>query len=276
MRWWINGIGQLILGILGFITNSVSISILIRGELSTTFNHLLACLAFSDNMHYICSVAMSIMTLFFANQSIRGTYFPQFHSVWFMCSSYIFLGLVTERFLALSQPQKYFDTGTPRKSSWKRIILYTLPVLFFSIVYHLPIFLEIEFGEFEVSGENRTINWKYTDLHFNETFKLWYKNICRVIFRGILPFFILLFANYKLILAAKNMRKYFSGSRRYKSFEVRQAHSLIVIVTVNFVNFFLYCAKKAYLLFVFKANTVAGCTVSPSILSEAVEAAQVL
>ena len=55
--------GQLLLGLIGFLTNSVSLSILVRKELATTFNHLLACLAVSDNLHYICSVAMAIITL---------------------------------------------------------------------------------------------------------------------------------------------------------------------------------------------------------------------
>ena len=211
MRWWINGIGQFTLGILGFLTNSVSISILIRRELSTTFNHLLACLAFSDNMHYICSVAMAIITLT-RNGSIRGTYFPQFHSVWFMCSAYIFLGLATERYFAISNLRNSSVSSSVKKSSWKRVLLYTTPVLLFTLIFHMPSFMEIKFGEFNLTSgnktSNQTITWMHTDLRKNEAYIFWYKNVLRVFFRGILPFGALMFANFKLVLAIRNLRKY--------------------------------------------------------------------
>ena len=192
-----------------------------------------------------------------------------------MCSAYIFLGLVTERFLALSKPHEYFASGTATKSSWKKIVKYTLPILIFSLVFHIPSFFEIKFGEFPISADNRTAKWMYTELNFNETYILVYKNICRVIFRGILPFLTLLFANYKLIVAARNLKKMLPESARLKSFRIRQAHGLIVIVSVNFVNFFLYVAKKMYLLFFQSSQTSLTCKIGPSVFSEVVESAQV-
>lgn len=108
--WWFNGVGQLVLGILGFIASSVSFSILTRKELASTFNYLLAALALSDNLHYICSLGMAIMHLTPGSRSVRGTYFPQFHSIFFMISFYTFLALVTERLIALSKYRR--STGT--------------------------------------------------------------------------------------------------------------------------------------------------------------------
>ena len=64
-------------------------------------------------------------------------------------------------------------------------------------------------------------------------------------------------------------------SERFKSFEIRQGYGLIAIVTVNFINFFMYCAKKAYMFWFFNPENVANCKISPSIAAEAVESAQV-
>jgi hypothetical protein len=193
-----------------------------------------------------------------------------------MCSTYIFLGLITERFLALSKPHKYFASGTGKASSWKKISRYTLPVFAFSLIFHIPSFFEIEFGDFFIPAINRTSNWRFTELRNNKSYILVYKNICRVIFRGILPFLTLLFANYKLIVAARNLKKMLPDAARIKSFRIKQAHGLIVIVTVNFVNFFLYCAKKMYLLFFLSPQTSLECKIGPSLFSVVVESAQVI
>ena len=64
-------------------------------------------------------------------------------------------------------------------------------------------------------------------------------------------------------------------SERFKSFAIRQGYGLIAIVTVNFINFSLYCAKKAYMFWFFNPKNVANCKISPSIAAEAVESAQV-
>jgi hypothetical protein len=71
MKWWVNGVGQLSLGCVGFVVNSISISILIREEMASTFNLLLACLAFSDNAHYICSVAMAFIIVSSTGKTLK-------------------------------------------------------------------------------------------------------------------------------------------------------------------------------------------------------------
>ena len=112
--WWVNGVGQLVLGIFGFLANSTSLTILTQKELASTFNYLLVALAVSDNLHYICSLALAIMNLTIGSGSFRGTYFPQFHSIFFMTSFYVFLALVTERLMALSKLRNSTAGTTPR------------------------------------------------------------------------------------------------------------------------------------------------------------------
>ena len=132
-----------------------------------------------------------------------------------MCSAYIFLGLATERYFAISNLRNSSVSSSVKKSSWKRVLLYTTPVLLFTLIFHMPSFMEIKFGEFNLTSgnktSNQTITWMHTDLRKNEAYIFWYKNVLRVFFRGILPFGALMFANFKLVLAIRNLRKYLSG-----------------------------------------------------------------
>ena len=56
---WINGYVHLILSLVGFAANLVSISILCRTEMCNAFNRLLAGLAVSDNLHLSCTIAIA-------------------------------------------------------------------------------------------------------------------------------------------------------------------------------------------------------------------------
>jgi hypothetical protein len=269
-----NGIGQLVIGLLGIATESISLSILLRSGMSGTFGRLLACLATSDILHYICSVAMAIMNVSPNGLSIRGTYFPQFHSIWLMCSTYIFLGLVTERYLALSKPEEYLAASG---SSWVKVLKYTLPVLILSFLLHVSTFFEVELGQFYLPDKNITVSWRYTDLMSNTAYLAGYKNGCRIVFRGVLPFVALLILNIKLILAAKKLNQALPDYTPLKKVNVRQFKRLIVTVTINFVNFFLFSVRKVYLLFLIIPKTSVGsCKASPHVATKVIESSQVI
>ena len=62
-KFWIQGLGLLLLGMTGFTVNTISISILSRKEMSSTCNHLLSFLAVSDNIHLSVTIVQSILTL---------------------------------------------------------------------------------------------------------------------------------------------------------------------------------------------------------------------
>ena len=98
--FWTNGVGQLLLGVVGILTHSLLLLILSKQELALTFFRLLVALAIFDNLHYVCSVAMACIHLI-PGMTIRETYLPQFHSMFQMTSTYILLALIVERLLAL-------------------------------------------------------------------------------------------------------------------------------------------------------------------------------
>lgn len=110
---WVNGGSELVLTIIGFLTHTMFLTILISQELASTFNRLLVILAISDNIHYICSICIACMKLNPEGAFFRSTYLPQFHSIFHMNSLYILLALVIERLLALSKIQK--SSGTAKR-----------------------------------------------------------------------------------------------------------------------------------------------------------------
>ena len=60
----------------------------------------------------------------------------------------------------------------------------------------------------------RTVSWKYTALNSNDVYTLVHKNILRIIFKGVFPFFTLLFANIRLIWMARKLKMKLPQSRR--------------------------------------------------------------
>ena len=56
---------------------------------------------------------------------------------------------------------------------------------------------------------------------------------------------------------------------------IKQANHLIVIVSINFINFLLYSGKKFYLAFIFTQVDYGSCKSSPSIFAEVQESVQV-
>ena len=113
LQFWINGVVELVLAIIAFLSHSVVLTVLVRQDLATIFSRLLVVLAVSDNLHYICSISISSMNLNRGGPSFFGTYLPQFHSIFHMNSFYTFLALVVERILALTKIQN--STGSAKR-----------------------------------------------------------------------------------------------------------------------------------------------------------------
>jgi hypothetical protein len=64
LKWWVNGVGQLIVGLAGISVNSLSVYILLQKQMSTMFNHLLTCLAVS---HSMVAITINLHTVAFIN-----------------------------------------------------------------------------------------------------------------------------------------------------------------------------------------------------------------
>ena len=75
--WWMEGIGQMTVGGIGFLANCIAIPILCSKEMSSIFNRLLTCLAIFDNTYLICSLVDGVRRHFISSQVIQFTKFPQ-------------------------------------------------------------------------------------------------------------------------------------------------------------------------------------------------------
>jgi len=58
--WWLEGFGQLLVGILGFIANAIAIPILLSKEMTNVFNRMLSALSVVDNLFIVCSILEAI------------------------------------------------------------------------------------------------------------------------------------------------------------------------------------------------------------------------
>lgn len=66
--WWVEGIGQMTVGGIGFLANCVAIPILCSKEMSSIFNRLLTCLAIFDNTYLICGLVEGVRRHFITSQ----------------------------------------------------------------------------------------------------------------------------------------------------------------------------------------------------------------
>ena len=76
--------------------------------------------------------------------------FFQFHNMVMCCSAYMTVVLALERYRAVWRPVEYHNTVNASAKPWRRVMVYTLPVVIFSILFNLPKFFETEFEEVEV------------------------------------------------------------------------------------------------------------------------------
>lgn len=82
LSWWVEGVGQIVLGSLGFVANCVAIPILLSREMSSIFNRLLTCLAVLDNIFIICSLMQAVrkhLTTSLIQEYLFAFFFYQFH-----------------------------------------------------------------------------------------------------------------------------------------------------------------------------------------------------
>ena len=79
--WWVEGIGQMTVGGIGFLANCIAIPILCSKEMSSIFNRLLTCLAIFDNTYLICSLVDGVRRHFQSSQVLYILYLSTHFSV---------------------------------------------------------------------------------------------------------------------------------------------------------------------------------------------------
>lgn len=167
--WWLEGIGQMTVGGIGFLANCIAIPILGSKEMSSMFNRLLICLAIFDNVFIICSLLECVRKHIVSTQVheyIFGYFLYQFHNMIVCCCTYMTVVLALERYRAVWRPIEYHNNVNSSPHPWRRVLKsYIIPVVLFSVLFNLPKFFETKFKE-------ATIYEKVINPETNETMEV--------------------------------------------------------------------------------------------------------
>ena len=177
VSWWIEGVVQIIINIIGIIANFIAIPVLLSRKLTNVFNRTLAILAIFDAIFNMCDIFES-MRIFHGGEcrSLHIYLFPHvlypFQNITMVASIYTTVVVAVERYYAVTRPISAFvdDSG----GKWKKVLVFIIPVLIFSIIFNLPTFFEfrvetmiappatciIPVKEINVSMVNTSGKWK--------------------------------------------------------------------------------------------------------------------
>ena len=154
--WIVEGIIVIVINFCGLIANTLAIPVLLSRELTNGFNKMLAILAGFDATYNFLDILESIRSrhyAYFSDGSCGPTpYYIHLHDylyyrllyplqhVVMMASIYTTITVAFGRYIAVSKPISAFvQDGS---DGWKRVILYTVPLLIFTFLWNLPKFFE--------------------------------------------------------------------------------------------------------------------------------------
>ena len=227
--FFLEGVLQFIISVLGMLGNIAAIFLLTRSKLSSFFNQLLAILASYDLIYLFTMVMESVRRLGFETD-IQLFLFPFFlyplNSIALTGSIFMTVALATERYIAVYFPLHYHKVLTDTTSHRGRFLTYLLPITLIALIVNIPKFLESKVSHIE-DGESFV---DVTDLRTNHIYITYYHNWFRLLFLGIIPFFAISFLNTKIYIAVRRRR----NVRRNK--EEHMSVILILIITI-----FLFC-----------------------------------
>lgn len=211
-KFWLEGVTQVILAVLGVITNLISIYVLSRKELRNTFNQLLIILAIFDIL-YLCLVFIDSIGQVFHSYLYNDT--PDWYKILtphllypgkaivLTSSIFMMISIAVERFTAVFYPFSRIPIPTTLYKPCfkkKRLFVYIFPVIFFSILLNIFKFLETDVEWLE---ERAKLN--ITQLRVDSLYIL-VNGWVRLIFLGLLPLTIIISLNCCIYWAVRRAR----------------------------------------------------------------------
>ena len=169
LSFWIGGILHLIISILGFISNAISIPALKSKILfKSTFNRLLIVLSICDNIYLVLAMLESIRQEMGVSLQIHMVLFVYFlyplHNIVLCLSILMTVILAMERFRSISDPIDYHAIIVGGRQ-WQRVFRYVGPVIFLSVAFNVPKFFELQVDYYPISeGPNSTLKVRQNKL----------------------------------------------------------------------------------------------------------------
>ena len=269
-RWWLEGVGILLVGAFGIIFNIIAILVLLSKEMAgNRFNNLVICLAIVDNVFLLTSIVYHIGHAFdfqiqssYIHQRIFAIVVYPWRGISMCCSTYITVVLALDRYWAVSNPSKYKSSLRTQIHPAITVIRSTLPIFILSIPFSVPKFFDLRVEELEEvvneklqNGTNSTsshISYYIvgTELREDRKFVLWYVNVANSFITCFIPLTALTYLNGQLILKRKTFiqrqiqRRHssFHGSeyRRYSVASLK-SHKQQTVILQAIVIVFILC-----------------------------------
>ena len=214
--WWMETFFYLLVGMVGLMLNLIAMWILLTPTLwNNIFNRLLMFLAAIDSAFIVCG----ILEIFrkWMEWSIQQYLFVKFlypfRSMAMCCSIYATVVLTLERYQAITSPIQHKHRGTS-VTLGKRLLIYVLPVMFFSFAYYIPKFFDLDVKEVTkcqanasnittldtIASSNCTATHVIypTHLRTDPNYILWYINTSNLVVTCLVPIGLLIFMNCRI------------------------------------------------------------------------------
>jgi len=257
LAWWMDGLVQIIMGLVGLAGNSMAVPILLSKKLNSIFNRILVFLAVFDNIFIFCSILEAIRKHFGPLHDVIHVYafayfLYQLQSMAIVSSIFTTVVLALERCLAVAKPIEYHN-AIQGANPWRRVMNYIVPVIIISVVFNTPKYFEIETYEVKSTNsgngnesstgndEDVIVSVKATDLRMNDDYIFYYNNLAKLIVTGVVPFAALCVFNSKIYCALRRRRKLMgpnatAAHQQQLNEDNRQALVLFGIVLIFFVS----------------------------------------
>ena len=171
--WWMDGVGSLVIGLIGILFNLTTIVVVLGSELAANFfNWLLVFLAIFDNFFLLNRILESFRNHFISTELhnyVFVSFLYYFQTVTMCCSEYMKILLAFERYNAFASPFELQRANAWHNVSLReyfslhkiRLLKYVGPVIVFVTTFYIPKTMELQLVE---ERNNSVING--TELRF--------------------------------------------------------------------------------------------------------------
>ena len=200
--FWLEGVTQTTLAIMGMTCNTIFSFILSRKELRNSFNILLIILATFDSVYLFGAILESFRKSFQMATTIHIRLFPRLlyplQGIAMTGSIFMTVAIAFERYVAVHNPINYNRAMNDGKATRSRVVKFFIPVMLASILFSLPKFFESTVAEYYDHDKNLTVIFvNYTSIRVDPTYSF-YVNWSRLLVQGVFPVFLLIFFNKRI------------------------------------------------------------------------------
>ena len=203
-----------VVGIIGFVGNIVTILILKKPVVKSTFHQSLITLSVLNILFLsfiICDHSMDLTSQVYVYM------FPYFlnpgKNILMSWETFLIMSIAAERFLAVYKPI-YYRSHKSRRSSRFHLIIFILPSMLLSIILNIPKFFETELvrtiGTDENNKTHSLVDFEITSLRVNPDYIYYYVHWTRLLFTGVIPFVFLSIINLLIYVNIKKERPFYS------------------------------------------------------------------